>query len=95
MGKMLFALTVVAVLDPASLCTTGSEAATPFRSPDALSVAATSADLADQIAMVCRTERVCGPRGNCRMERHCERRPYRWGGPGSGTGTGGGEGGRY
>src|ERR1043165_3475844 len=84
MGKTLFALAVVDALGLGSLCTTGCEAATPLRSPD---VAAASTDLVDQVAMVCRTKRVCGPRGNCRTERVCERQPV---GPGSGTGTGGG-----
>jgi hypothetical protein len=95
MGKTLFALEVVVALGLGSLCTTGPAAATPLRSSDALPVAAASADLADQVVMVCRTKRVCGPMGHCRTERYCERRPYRWGGPGSGTGTGGDEGGRY
>jgi hypothetical protein len=95
MGKTLFALAVVAALGLGSLCTIGSTAATPLRSPDALPAAAASADLADQVVLVCRTKRVCGPQGHCRTERYCERRPDRWGGPGSGTGTGGGEGGRY
>jgi hypothetical protein len=95
MGKTQFALAVVAALSLGSLCTTGSKAATALRSPDALPVAAASVGLADQVAMVCRTKRVCGPGGHCRTERYCERRPGRWGGPGSGTGTGGGEAGRY
>ncbi len=72
--------------------TIGSAAATPVRSPDALPIAAASADLTDQVVLVCRTRRVCGPMGHCRRERYCERQPDRWGGPGSGTGTGGGAG---
>jgi len=92
MGKTLFALAVVAALGLGSLCTTGSAAATPVRSPDALPIAAASADLTDQVVLVCRTRRVCGPMGHCRRERYCERQPDRWGGPGSGTGTGGGAG---
>jgi hypothetical protein len=92
MGKTLFGLAVVAVLGLGSLCTTGSAAATPVTSPDALPTAAASIDLADQVVLVCRTKRVCGPMGHCRSERVCERRP---GGPGSGTGTGGGQGSRY
>jgi len=63
MGKILFALAVVAALGFGSLCITGSAAATPLRSPDALPVAAARADLADQVVMVCRTKRVCGPNG--------------------------------
>jgi len=95
MGKTMFARVVIAALGLGSLCTTGSAAATPVRSPAALPIAAASADLADQVVLVCRTRRVCGPMGHCRSERYCERRPARWGGPGSGTGTGGGEGNRY
>jgi hypothetical protein len=68
MGKTL-ALAVVAALGLGSLCTTGSAAATPVRSPDALPIAAASADLADQVVLVCRTRRVCGPMGHCRRER--------------------------
>src|SRR5262245_34003720 len=63
MGKILFALAVVAALGFGSLCITGSAAATPLRSPDALPVAAARADLADRVVMVCRTKRVCGPNG--------------------------------
>jgi hypothetical protein len=77
MGKTL-ALAVVAALGLGSLCTTGSAAATPVRSPDALPIAAASADLADQVVLVCRTRRVCGPMGHCRRERYCERQPERW-----------------
>src|SRR5262249_58435550 len=61
MGKTLFALAVVAALGLGSLCTTGSAGARPVRSPDALPIAAASADLADQVVLVCRTRRVCGP----------------------------------
>lgn len=90
MDKTLLALAVAAALGLGSLCTTGSAAATPVRSLDALPLAAASADLADQVVLVCRTRRVCGPMGHCRREQYCERQPERWGGPGSGTGTGGG-----